>query len=113
MVDSDEQAMAVLVKMLRSIFVSSRITRRGLVPAIVCAVAAVFAQSAFADQFDTINVTAGVTRTYNDNVFSVPDTSPKQSDFNNVYTVGVRIDKPYSLQRFQLSATNSRSRYDT
>ena len=106
--------MAVLVRSPESISASPCIARRGLVPSIVCAVAAaLLAQSVVADEGDTLNVTAAVTRTYSDNVFSVPDTSPKQSDFNNVYTVGVRIDKPYSLQRFQLSATNSRSRYDT
>src|SRR5678815_1554108 len=106
--------MAVLVRSSESISAWVCIARRGLVPSIVCAVAAAFlAQSAVADEGDTLNVTAAVTRTYSDNVFSVPDTSPKQSDFNNVYTVGVRIDKPYSLQRFQLSATNTRVRYDT
>jgi len=105
--------MAVLVRSPESISAWACIARRGLVPAIVSAVAAAFlAQSAVADEGDTLNVTVGVTRTYSDNVFSVPDTSPKQSDFSSVYSVGVRLDKPYSLQRFQLNATESRTRYD-
>jgi len=87
------------------------------VPAMVCALAAAFlSQSAVADEADTLNVTVGVTRAYNDNVFSVPDSGvsgAKQSDFSNTYSVGVRIDKPYSLQRFQISAVESRTRYDT
>jgi len=113
MVDSDDQAMAVLVKLSELLSPSPRIRRRWVVPAIVCAVAAAFlVQPAVADEGDTLNVTVGVTRTYSDNVFSVPDTSPKQSDFSSVYSVGVRLDKPYSLQRFQLNATESRTRYD-
>ena len=76
MVDSDKQAMAVLVKITR-IDIRMGLHRQARVrPAIVCAVAAaLLTQSAVADEGDTLNVTVAVTRTYNDNVFSVPDTA--------------------------------------
>ena len=64
MVDSDDQAMAALVKLSELLSPSPRIRRRWVVPANVCAVAAAFlVQPAVADEGDTLNVTVGVTRT--------------------------------------------------
>lgn len=97
-----------------------RIARRGLVPVTACALAAAFlSQSAVADQFDTLNVSAGSSLKYDANVFRTPDsTGPRpgystKSDYINVNHVGLRIDKPYAQQRFQLDATKSMTRYDT
>lgn len=82
--------------------------------AIGCAVASAFlSHPARADEADTLNFTGELARRYDDNVFRTPDSAGTQSDWSSVYSLGARIDKPYSLQRFQLSATLSRTRYDT
>lgn len=96
------------------------IVRRGFVLATVCALAAAFlAQPAVADQYDTLNVSAGSSLTYDANVFRTPDsTGPlpgfsTKSDYSNVNHVGLRIDKPYAQQRFQFDVTKTITRYKT
>ena len=82
------------------------------------AVSALFAQSAHADQFDTVNVTAGSLLRYESNVFRSPDGAtgppdhPGKNDTASVSYVGIRLDKPLSQQRFQLNATDTVTRYN-
>jgi exopolysaccharide biosynthesis operon protein EpsL len=73
---------------------------------------------AYADAEDVLNVVVGASLTHDDNLFrlsdnpgpsaSIPST---QSDWITSTSLGLRIDKPWSLQRFQLSATASNYRY--
>ena len=74
---------------------------------------------ALADEFDVLNVVAGASLTQDNNVFRLPDdASPApgfstKSDRISVGYAGVRIDKPYGQQRFQLDATGTYTRYNT
>ena len=99
---------------------SPRIVRRGLVPASAFALAAAFlARPAVADQYDALNVVLGTSLTHDANVFRLPDDAPPptgfstKSDLISVAYAGVRIDKPYGQQRFQLDATGTYTRYNT
>ncbi|MEO7725870.1 MAG: hypothetical protein ABIS45_01295, partial [Burkholderiales bacterium] len=87
--------------------------RRAALAAALCALAGAPTQSAHADQLDTVNFTAGSLLRYDSNLFRSPDgaTGPKD-DTANISYVRVAIDKPYSLQRFQLSATDTVTRYN-
>ena len=96
------------------------IARRGFVPAAVYVLAAAFlAQSAVADQYDTLNLVMSDSLTYDANVFRTPDSIGPQPGFStksdniNVSNVGLRINKPYAQQRFQFDATKSMTRYKT
>jgi len=69
---------------------------------------------------DALNFVAGTTATYDDNLFRLPANRAvpipgKSSRSDMIYTAfaGVRIDKPYSLQRFQLDLTATRHEYQT
>ena len=76
-------------------------------------------QHARADEFDTFNVTAGVSVVHDDNLFRLssganPNTvlgkSTKADDIA-VSTLGLKLSKPYSLQRFELEADVVDTRY--
>jgi len=66
--------------------------------------------AALADQFDTLNFTAGLTVLQDDNVFRLSSAAdpnrvlgkPSRSDTITVKSAGIRFNKPYSLQRFEL-----------
>lgn len=99
-------------------FALPRIARR-LVPVAACALAAAcLPQSAVADEFDTLNLVLSDSLRYDANVFRTPDSSgpplgfTTKSDRINVFSVGLKIDKPYAQQRFQLDATQTMTRYD-
>jgi exopolysaccharide biosynthesis operon protein EpsL len=96
------------------------LTRRRLAAAAACALAAAFlAPPAFGDEHDAINLVLGASLTHDANVFRLPDNAPPLAGFStksdriSVAYAGVRIDKPYAQQRFQLDATNTSTRYDT
>jgi len=64
-----------------------------------------------ADSLDSWNVYASSSLTYDKNLFRVaPGDSPK-SEVINANTVGVKVNKPYSLQRFELDANLVDYRY--
>ena len=73
----------------------------------------------WADEFDTVNVNLGSTFVYDSNLFRLPAGSdpnvvlraPSASDMLNVNSLGVALSKPYSLQRFELSANFIDYRY--
>ena len=67
---------------------------------------------AFADEYDVFNVVVGADATYHSNIFARPDFLNPQSDTITKGYVGLRIDKPYGQQRFQLDATANAYRYD-
>lgn len=97
-----------------------RLARRSLVTAAACALAAVFlAPPALGDEYDAINLVLGASLTRDANVFRVPDNAPPLAGFStksdriSVAYAGVRIDKPYAQQRFQLDAIGTHTRYDT
>jgi exopolysaccharide biosynthesis operon protein EpsL len=87
---------------------------------ILFALAAAFlAPPALGDEYDAINLVLGTSLTRDANVFRRPDNAPPLTGFStksdriSVAYAGVRIDKPYAQQRFQLDATGTHTRYDT
>lgn len=76
---------------------------------------------AHADADDTISLTSNLNVEYNSNLFSLANgISPQaalgtsgKSDLITTGSVGVKLNKPYSLQRFELEATVVNNRYRT
>lgn len=66
---------------------------------------------AYADDNDTLNFIAGVSRQHDNNLFRTP--SAEQSDNITTAYAGIRIDKPYSLQRFKFDYTFTSYKYQT
>lgn len=66
--------------------------------------------AAQADQQDSWNLTAGVGSSYDSNLFRSPSRLAS-SDTINTASVGLRIDKPYSLQRFVFDGALTAYRY--
>lgn len=72
-----------------------------------------------ADELDTLQLKAGVGVQRDSNVFRLSDSvdaqvvvgRPDRSDTITVTTVGVKLDKPYSLQRFELDINADHSSY--
>lgn len=62
---------------------------------------------------DVFSATVGGSTTYDSNVFRRPAAVGTQSDIIATGFVGLQIDKPISLQRFQLGVTETATRYDT
>lgn len=80
-------------------------------------VSAILAGPASADESDVFNVVLGSSLTYDANVFRLPD-KPQLvggrrvvSDKIGVFFAGLRIDKPYAQQHFQLDVTETAYRY--
>jgi exopolysaccharide biosynthesis operon protein EpsL len=98
---------------------SARIVRRGKL-ALACGLwSGAFAGAVLADEFDTLNVQAGSTYLHDSNLFRLPAGSdpnvvlraPTSSDSISVNSLGVTLNKPYSLQRFELGASFVDYRY--
>lgn len=76
---------------------------------------------AWADEQDALNFSVGAGVTFDDNLFRLPDSAntrqslgkSKRSDRVLTTNAGIKIDKPYSLQRFQLDLNVIDNRYDT
>jgi exopolysaccharide biosynthesis operon protein EpsL len=86
--------------------------RSGFIQAAACALVTVaLAKPAAAeeDQGRPIKLLVGSTAAWNSNVFLVPNNV--ESDFYVAPYVGLRIDKPYAQQRFQLDVTGTFYRY--
>lgn len=90
-------------------------------PTAAVVLACALAGSAHADEGDTLNFVVGSSVRYDDNLFRLPeDQSPatiggqsKRSDRSVATYAGIRLDKPYSLQRFRVNATATAYRYQT
>jgi len=88
------------------------LTRLALCLNVTCAlIVASVMRPAFADEYDALNVLVGGDVSYESNVFARPDFLDPQSDTIARGYVGLRIDKPYAQQRFQLNATANAYRY--
>lgn len=78
-----------------------------------------WAGAAAADEFDTFNVQAGSTYLHDSNLFRLSSSAdpnvvlraPSSSDTLSVNSLGVTLNKPYSLQRFELGASFVDYRY--
>ena len=76
-------------------------------------------QAATADESRTLEVVLGASVIHDSNVFRLPGFVdpqlavgvPSKSDTINVASAGLRIDKPYAQQRFQLNVTETAYRY--
>ena len=66
-----------------------------------------------ADSLDTLNLYVGETLTYDNNLFRLPDLVDARSDKIAATTLGLKINKPYSLQRFELDVNLVDYRYQT
>jgi exopolysaccharide biosynthesis operon protein EpsL len=66
---------------------------------------------AWADEQDALNFSAGAAVMFDDNLFRLPDS--EKSDRILTTNAGIKIDKPYSLQRFQVDANVVDNRYDS
>jgi exopolysaccharide biosynthesis operon protein EpsL len=66
---------------------------------------------AWADEQDALNFSAGAAVMFDDNLFRLPDS--EKSDRILTTNAGIKIDKPYSLQRFQVDANLVDNRYDS
>lgn len=68
-----------------------------------------------AEPEDTLNFVFGADVKYEDNLFRVDDGTTlgtaSKHDIVHAYTAGIKIDKQYSLQRFQLEGTVSENKY--
>jgi exopolysaccharide biosynthesis operon protein EpsL len=79
------------------------------------------ASPALADEQDALNFSAGAVVTFDDNLFRLPDSADtrqslgksQRSDRILITNAGIKIDKPYSLQRFQVDLNVVDNRYDT
>ena len=71
--------------------------------------------TAHAGPEDALNFVVGTTATYDDNLFRSRAISGSTSRSDMIYTAyaGVRVDKSYSLQRFQLDLTGTRYEYQS
>jgi len=63
-----------------------------------------------ADELDTIQLNASLNKTYDDNIFR--QSSNAISDVITITTLGFRVDKTYSLQRFTLDASYTNFKYN-
>lgn len=87
---------------------------------VVALVLLLTAARAWADEFDTLNFDAGMTVVTDSNLFRLSGTAdpntvlgrPGTADRIDVTSLGVRLAKPYALQRFELSASLVDYRYD-
>ena len=75
-------------------------------------VGGLFAPAAAADEYDALNLVAGVNVSYESNLFARPDFLNPQSDTLTQAYVGLRFDKPYAQQRIQLDAMGNAYRYN-
>lgn len=65
---------------------------------------------ALADPEDSWNLNAGISTTYDSNLFRLPD-AQASSDRITGTTIGLRVNKPYSLQRFTVDASMTDYRF--
>jgi len=63
----------------------------------------------YADEQDVFNVIAGLSRQYDNNLFRA--SADERSDQITTSLAGIRINKPYSLQRFKFDLTQTAYRY--
>lgn len=84
------------------------IRRRWLLAATSILIVGSLAPPAAADEYDVLNLVVGGSVTHDSNLFRLPDS---RSDTISTGYVGLRIDKPYAQQRFQLDVTETASRY--
>jgi exopolysaccharide biosynthesis operon protein EpsL len=83
------------------------------------AAAGIHARPAAADEYDALNVVLGGSLVHDANLFRLPASvdpqlavgKPTRAETIKVAYAGLRIDKPYAQQRFQLDVTQTAYRY--
>lgn len=73
--------------------------------------ALLLSQASYADENDTINFIAGISQQHDDNLFRTP--TSERSDNITSASAGIRIDKPYAMQRFKFDYTFTANKYQT
>jgi len=89
-----------------------RESRRSVTAIAAAILATLFLAGAALAQSDVITVVVADSITHDSNLFRRPDSLNPQSDRINSASVGLRIDKQYAQQRFQLEASQTSRRYD-
>jgi exopolysaccharide biosynthesis operon protein EpsL len=97
------------------------VVQEGVKPALLLTFACMTISPSHADPEDSLNFAVGTTVRHEDNLFRLPSgsappnpgggKSSSKSDLLSTAYVGIRIDKPYSLQRFQLDVTATQYNY--
>lgn len=88
-------------------------------PILLSVLTAAAVSPVWADEYDTVNVTASSSITYDSNLFRLSDSASlpaglgtsQKSDVITKAAVGLKIDKRYAQQRFQLDLTENVYRY--
>jgi exopolysaccharide biosynthesis operon protein EpsL len=101
--------------------VTRRVAKDGFKPALIMFLACLASGSSHADSDDAINFAVGANLRHEDNLFRLPSGSPppnpgsgnsaSKSDLLSTVYAGIRVDKAYGLQRFQLDVTATQYRY--
>ncbi len=88
----------------------SPLTRRW--PAALLAALALLAPHwVLADDDDTLSIIPGISAMHDDNLFRVPDNASPKSEDITISSVTLKLNKRYSLQRFELEASYIDYRY--
>jgi exopolysaccharide biosynthesis operon protein EpsL len=99
----------------------TRIRGRLVAGVAAIAIGQLYPVTAFTAPEDPVNFIVGTSLRYEDNLFRLaPSVDPlvvlgraQRSDWISSTYAGIKVDKPYSLQRFLLNATVTTNRYDT
>lgn len=78
---------------------------------IMCCLSSLYLANAHADEFDTLQFSAAVNRTWDNNLFRT--NSNEESDQITTYTAGVKFDKSYSQQRFLVNINYIDNQYQS
>jgi exopolysaccharide biosynthesis operon protein EpsL len=97
------------------------VAQRAFKPAFAALVASLLAGLSHAGPEDSLNFAVGTTVRHEDNLFRLPSgsaapnagsgNSSSKSDLLSTLYAGIRLDKAYSLQRFQLDVTATQHNY--
>jgi exopolysaccharide biosynthesis operon protein EpsL len=111
----------LFVNNMKISLISAHILRGGVKPVLLVLAASLAAGLSHAGPEDSLNFAVGTTLRHDDNFFRQPSGSPapnagsgnssSKSDTISTLYAGVRVDKLYSLQRFQLDVTATQYKY--
>lgn len=78
---------------------------------LMCCLSSLYLANAHADEFDTLQFSAAVNRTWDNNLFRLSNN--EISDQITTYNAGIKLDKKYSQQRFLVNLNYIDNKYQT
>ncbi|MBF5038010.1 outer membrane beta-barrel protein [Methylophilus sp. 13] len=90
---------------------SKKRKRSLLMTRLMCCLSSLYLANAHADEFDTLQFSAAVNRTWDNNLFRLSNN--EISDQITTYNAGVKLDKSYSQQRFIVNLNYIDNKYQT